>query len=215
MDAMTTATLSVISPNSINLGDITLNIPGTQLSHTQTWDISLIIAIIAATTAILSTIITAYITNRNTRAVTQTHKNSADLDFRKNVLSKNRQDWINTLRDELRICFHNIWTCFHSKESMKSHDDYTKEGYFTHLRNINLSRYKIILLANPEETDHSRLLEMLKRLESIVETKHTNKENFDPESKLTGLIFFELLDSAVHLAQEILKREWERVKKGE
>ena len=85
-------------------------------------------------------------------------------------------------------------TSFSANE--KNHDEAMKGMRF--LAN------KVALLLNPIETDHSELISLLKRLED-------HCINGDPsDRKIEG----ELQDSITSTGQRILKREWERVKRG-
>ena len=127
--------------------------------------------------------------------------------FRATVLSANRQQWINTLRDciadfqtKAKIAVVEADLAEHDETSFaaneKNHDEAMKTMRF--LAN------KVALLLNPNEADHSELISLLKRLED-------HCINGDPSDRKTE---GELQDSITSTGQRILKREWERVKRG-
>jgi len=128
--------------------------------------------------------------------------------FKATVISANRQQWINNLRDciadfqtKAKIAF--VETCLAlNKETavaanVKNHDEALKGMRFL----VN----KVALLLNPNETDHSELVLLIKQLEDLCINGDPN--NREVEEKLQ--------DSITSTGQKILKREWERVKRGQ
>jgi hypothetical protein len=119
---------------------------------------------------------------------------TADLQARANVLSKSRQEWINTLRNEIAgfmsLSGHALPTIMANITSVGDTLTLTKE--------IRLHLAKVKLLINPKEDDHVALV---KRMEATVAS--LSNLNFQIEAANVELAV---------IAQRVLKREWERVK---
>ena len=120
------------------------------------------------------------------------------------VLSNNRQAWINTLRDQIAE-FISIGAQFHSGDwSARG-----REAFDDKFERLVFIESKIKLLLNPNEEDHTRLVSLLERARNTLGNHGADSEGRRfPE-------WAELYQEFVPLAQEILKREWERVKKQE
>ncbi|MCH8068539.1 MAG: hypothetical protein IID16_04610 [Candidatus Marinimicrobia bacterium] len=116
------------------------------------------------------------------------------------VLSQNRQDWINNLRDQLSefIAVVSTITTMSKSEEFK-----VKRGVDPFLQ-IVLLQSKISLLVNPTEEDHSKLLKLIKKAVGIATKPAEEKDS----SELINTI-----NEIISLSQNILKREWVRVKK--
>jgi len=133
----------------------------------------------------------------------ETSKEIASLDFKKVVISGNRQEWINGLRDNL------------SNYLAKS------ESYSIALLNPTNTADKLQSLIN------ERLSEILALEAKIVLMLNSNEEDSKELIKFLGIytkcIFGEAITQPVEvlkqkimeIAKKILKAEWERVKKGE
>jgi len=123
----------------------------------------------------------------------ETSKAVADLHARANVLSKNRQDWINALRIEIAGFMTSVSVVlpllFSQKDSIEMYKLLSQ-------MQLHLSRTR--LLINPKESDHAVLVEKMNEMAQRV-------LSFD--NKIS-----DLNDELVRLAQTLLKREWERVK---
>ncbi len=122
--------------------------------------------------------------------------------FKASVLSKNRQQWINKLRDllaEYEAILFNVHANFKMGGVLQDRD-----AGLSHIMRANLIRSQMKLLINPKEDDHTRLIELMRRMDKAASNQgneHTKR--------------FSMLDKEyIALAQSILKREWERVKKG-
>lgn len=122
--------------------------------------------------------------------------------FKATVLSKNRQEWINKLRDllaEYEAILFNVHADFKLSGNLREKDKGLSE-----MMRANLIRSQVKLLVNPKEDDHSALLELMLKLDDAA------THGDDAHTK----IFTTLDKEYIALAQNILKREWERVKKG-
>ena len=123
------------------------------------------------------------------------------------VLSGNRQQWINTLRDciadiqtNAKIAIVEADLANHEQTSAVANLDNHDEA----MKKIHLIANKIALLINPYETDHSELLSSINKLK-------THCIDGDPGDRKTE----ETLQASITtIGQKILKREWGRVKKG-
>jgi hypothetical protein len=72
-----------------------------------------------------------------------------------------------------------------------------------------LLEYRIRLLINPHEPDHAKLVQLLrKEFDELNESFDSSPAEYD-KGKSYGD------DEIISLAQSILKREWERVKRGD
>lgn len=117
--------------------------------------------------------------------------------IRANLVSANRQAWINGLREELAELFELLMWQFRLRPGTYSGE----EGYRYEAEKrsrIRLLTNKVRLRLNPNESDAQLLLEYLEKLQSCDES-----------------IFEELMENTVSKGQEILKAEWKRVKKGQ
>jgi hypothetical protein len=117
--------------------------------------------------------------------------------IRANLVSANRQAWINGLREELAELFELLTWQFRLRPGTYSGE----EGYRYEAEKrsrIRLLTNKVRLRLNPNESDAQLLLEYLEKLQSCDES-----------------IFEELMENTVSKGQEILKAEWKRVKKGQ
>ena len=125
------------------------------------------------------------------------------------VISANRQKWINNLRD--------VITQFQSKITeiqllassqrpvlinASEANNLTKE--VQNIANeISLLNSKLKLFINPKEPDNMKLIELFNTIYfEVLKRKMNNK------------IIKDIQESITSIAQKILKREWERVKKG-
>jgi len=115
------------------------------------------------------------------------------------VLSRNRQDWINTLRDQISE-FISILSSLAVTHTHEEFDVVDKQRWYE--RGICLQS-KISLLINPMEEDHNYLVELLdKALDS------TTQKASEMDHEQIGVYIGQI----VEISQKILKREWERVK---
>ena len=125
------------------------------------------------------------------------------------VLSANRQKWIETLRDMLAELTALLVAALVVKSRGKEKWDKgraalnTEPGLLDKLERIVLVQSKVRLLLNPTEPDHQRLTQAIdmafKRLQS--------EQSLEAETEQD-------IDTITALAQSILKREWQRVKRG-
>jgi gas vesicle protein len=131
----------------------------------------------------------------------------ARLQFKATVISANRHQWINTLRDSIadfqtkaKIAVTEDKLSLHAATAVAADD----KGHYEALKTMLFLRNKMALLLNPLEKDHVQLLSSLKELEDFC----VNGDPLDDGS------YEKLQDSITSTAKIILKREWERVKRG-
>jgi hypothetical protein len=157
--------------------------------------ISLVSAATALVASILGPVVTLVVARRQINA---------------NVVSVNRQKWIDALRDLLaelvsllvavvvtRRTWRGQWN-----EGMAAIE--ARPELLTKLERIVLVQWKIRLLINPNERDHQALY---RSIEQALE--HARSEQA-AEAEMTADI-----EAITALSQQILKREWERVKRGD
>ena len=114
------------------------------------------------------------------------------------AVAQNRQAWINTLRDtiaELQSLIVPLWHWTGNDAEQASSDIY---------RRSTLLVSKLRLLINPEEEDHQRLVDLAER----AFRQATGPERGEPK------VIREVQLDLTACTQAILKREWERVKRG-
>jgi hypothetical protein len=145
-----------------------------------------IAALASAATALAAVIITPILSYLNARK-----------QIRANLVSANRQAWINALRDELSELFELLTWRFHLRPGTYSGEEGFRYEAEKRSR-IRLLTNKVRLRLNPNESDAQVLLGHLATLQSSEESD-----------------FNELMEKAVSKSQDILKAEWKRVKKGE
>ena len=127
--------------------------------------------------------------------------------FKATVISANRQQWINNLRDciaefqnRAKIALVETRLAFNNKTSIAANE----KSHYEALKGIHFLVNKVALLINPLEKDHSELLLLFKELEY-------HCVNGDPSDQT---IEESLQEKITSTGQIILKREWERVKRG-
>ena len=159
----------------------------------------LLISLVSAATALVASIVGPVVT----LAVARRQINA-------NVVSSNRQNWIDALRDllaELVALFASVMVV---KSGWKS--DWggglpalqSDRSLLAKLERIVLVQWKIRLLLNPTEADHRTLYRAIEGAFA-----HAKSDAFD-EAELAADI-----ERITSVAQPILKREWERVKRGD
>lgn len=110
------------------------------------------------------------------------------------VLSKNRQAWINTLRDELsRFIGEVSYTMLLQAKGEQAETQHIRES----VKKLAEIEAKIKLLINPTETNHQKLVELLQQIFLELSLKKPIKNK---------------VDELVNVSQVILKEEWIRVK---
>jgi len=129
---------------------------------------------------------------------TELSKNEIKLE----VLSKNRQAWINSLRNELSefmglvSAIKNHTIIMRGDERLVSvKDNFNKIRIDTN--KLDTIKYKIYLLINPNEENSKKLIALLEP----IKTKVLQEENVDNE-----------IQQLIDISQKILKYEWNRVK---
>jgi len=150
---------------------------------------------VSALTALLAVCVGPFITLRVAHNQIAASRATADLQARANVLSKSRQDWINSLRAEIAgfmsLTGHALPTVMRAV---------TNGGGDTMAltKDIRLHLAKTTLMINPKEEDHIALLKIMRNTVTQLSCL-----DFDVQSAN---------DELAAIAQRVLKREWERVK---
>lgn len=118
----------------------------------------------------------------------------AERDIKSKVLSNNRQEWINKLRDNLSE-FMSLILVVRKTQQLNSSE------LISYYNKLFTTRFRIKLSLNPNENDHCELDALLK---AAMEKTTSYSELYE-----------DIGDKILELSQSILKREWERVKKLE
>ena len=166
-----------------------------------------IVQILTAITAVLAVIVGPFVALRVAKRQSETalsvgskqsdtSQSIAKLQASTNVLSKNRQEWINTLRNEISeslVCVIHASTI---SAIVKTEDRVT--SILETMKDVLLHLSNARLLINPNETDHKSLIAKMEEMYYGLKTPDYNFRQAETELTL--------------LAQVVLKREWERVK---
>ncbi len=121
--------------------------------------------------------------------------------IKKDILSKNRQEWINTLRDSVS----NYLSSHELSKLIVKHDKKGKDTppeYRNEFKIWQSLEYKIKLLLNPEEEKSKKMIELMTLLNLST----------DYYSDLKEAEYEKIKNEIIQLTQSILKEEWERVK---
>jgi hypothetical protein len=153
-----------------------------------------VIAIIVALIAFAGSLITIKASKIIIEKQIESAKQTAELTFRQNVLSANRQEWIENLRSKI--------SSLASKMILLTpKDDFAHEKF----REVFELAFYIELMLNTNDERDKKLANLLMEL---IEIPLIHKEDSGAQ---IGKIQREIIDQT----KIILKSEWERVKKGE
>ena len=193
--------------DSIYLLRDTLNV---QLSHSlskNNGDLNDIMPWIVALLIGGLTILANILINKGQRKLTMLNlKNQSELAIKsinKDILSNNRQEWINTLRD----CISNYLSSHELSKLIAQHkkSPETPPEYGQEFKIWQSLSYKIQLLLNPNEDKSKQMVELMTKLNLATDYRSFSKEeNYE-----------NIKNEIIKLSQSILKEEWERVKKLE
>ena len=117
------------------------------------------------------------------------------------VLSKNRQAWINKLRDEISKFIGLSYSIIYQRRilnSLAKDNNYIFKEIATNLVKLEEVKYKIYLLINPNENNNNKMINIL----DLIGDKVSENQTINDE-----------VSQLVNISQIILKNEWERVKK--
>ncbi len=159
----------------------------------QSW-----ITLVSASTALIASIAGPFVTLRVGRQ-----------QFKANVLSVNRQRWIETLRDALSHVVAQLQAAATVKQATRIHsllDIAGDANLLGRVEDLTRTIARIELLLNPLEPDHRQLHVLLDRALDALRAPEAR----DDLVAVTDAISAEILV----VAQRVLKREWIRVKRG-
>lgn len=112
----------------------------------------------------------------------------------KQIISPIRQAWINELRmiiAELTSKAAHYWA--------SGYEDREDADYYR----ITELEHQLKLYLNPRESDHLELLDKVHKMTDEIGASNTKMD----------IVFWEAHNAVIEISQQILKREWERVKK--
>ena len=149
-------------------------------------------AITAILTALAAVIIAPFV-----------HYLTTKLQIRANLVSANRQAWIDKLRDEVAELLELLtWQSLQRPGTLSGEEGYKYEA--EKRSRIRFIMNKVRLRLNPLEADSQAFVELLNQLWQAAKAGSRGEEsNFE-----------ELMQKAVAQCQSILKTEWTRVKKA-
>jgi hypothetical protein len=158
----------------------------------------LILSIISACTALVASIVGPIVTLKVARR-----------QFNANVLSTNRQKWIETLRDMVAELISLLVSALVIRSAWKSKWDkgrgpLREDAALLHkLERIVLAESKIRLLLNPTDVDHQQLYRAIETATKRLKAEESLDSDTDAD-----------IETITSLSQVILRREWQRVKLG-
>ncbi len=132
--------------------------------------------------------------------------------FNANVLSANRQRWIETLRDMLAELISLLVAVAVFKSKWKDKWDRGRApiaadpALLQKVERVVLVQWKIRLLINPTEPDHQELHRAIEAAFQRIQAEDPD----DPDNSETKAD----IENITRVGQAILKREWQRVKRG-
>lgn len=159
-------------------------------------------------------------TIKTTRQQLALQRRIANVQIRAEVISRNRQEWINTLRNELADFISYLAPLLETSTESESEDAISWQGFLEHRRQIDKCAFKIDLLINPKEKNSARLADIvneIRELTQVIDEEYCRSEEKNREPNVDRQLkhLDDLVEELVPLAQGVLKREWERVKRGE
>jgi len=147
---------------------------------------AVISAITALVAVIVSPIISIYVAKKQ---------------FGASVLSKFRQEWINSLRDNISEYISCMFMIIIYNRTHKADvKDISEKG-----EKIVFLNHKINLMLNTNEANHNKLAKLIDGLTAVISEEDHKKSTANYKEKS---------EEIVALSQIILKEEWNRVKKG-
>ena len=130
--------------------------------------------------------------------------------FNANVLSANRQHWIESLRDALAELISLLVTVLVVKANFQGTWNKglgvvaAEPKRVEKLQRLVNVQWKIRLLLNPTEADHQQLTRAIENAITRIQAEGSDDEGMNAD-----------IETITCLGQSILKREWQRVKRGE
>lgn len=128
--------------------------------------------------------------------IIKSSNSNSDLDRRRAVLSVNRQEWINTLRDLVSCLLKDINRLYEIEEKETAAFYYKKQE-------VHQQAIKLELLLNPSEEKSRLLIKYFRDISDALDPNFSGKET----------IAADLHQNIIDVTQKILKEEWDRVKK--
>lgn len=123
--------------------------------------------------------------------------------IRASVVSTNRQTWLNDLRNSIAEYLAEVNLASSIKHA-GGHDEYGLQR----IRRIMQLNHQIDLLINPKESDHAELAKLIGEatdaMTGILGSEADTSQKWDDRNR-----------SITDISQRILKREWDRVKRGD
>ncbi len=154
----------------------------------MTFDLSLVSALTALVAVIVSPVVSVYVARRQIRA---------------SVVSSNRYKWIDQLRDQLA----ELVSLIRFLDLYRKIEHITEAEWIDRFQKAFVIEQKIKLLINPNEPDHAELVgDIRAAVTALLDTGHEASD----DSNVVALT-----DTVIRHSQTILKREWERVKRGD
>jgi hypothetical protein len=156
--------------------------------------ISLVSACTALVASIAGPVVTLLVARRQIKA---------------NVLSANRQKWIEALREAIAELLSLLVAALVVKSQWKERWDsgrgalHEDRALLDKLQRMVLTQSKVRLLTNPTEPDHQKLVATIEA--ALLRLRAEGTDNAATEADILRI---------TELAQSILKREWLRVKHG-
>ncbi len=130
----------------------------------------------------------------------ETAKETSLVEFKVTIATKNRQEWINELRQTLSEYLSNISLI---NFNPKSHSQTILDDNKIYIRNMSLSKAKLELLMNKDKPEQKELLEKIESMLKLVTGEQTENHLENMRSARSSIII---------AARELFKIHWEKIK---
>ena len=133
------------------------------------------------------------------------------------VLAKGRQDWINTLRDEISFFLGAIKASYsllneiNYQEKQKENIGYQNTlelKWIFQIEKNQISKSKIELLLNSDDPNHKKLINILIEIVEILNSVVNDNLDIDNSDKK----LYDCREALIKTSQITLKKEWEKIK---
>lgn len=144
----------------------------------------------------------------------KTQREIAERQFRIEVLSRNRQEWINKLREEIAQFQTALGNQYLLISNPQDHKHLDINERLVHFQKIDIPYQRLGLLLNPNEQLHANLDNATRQAMDCLIKFAKGALNENERETIKGTLYAIMDDISKH-ASLVLKSEWERVKRGE
>lgn len=174
-------------------------------SNNMPWIIALIVGVLT----FIANIIASIVNRRISLGTIQTNKEIAIHQFNSTLKTKNRQDWIDNVRDTLSVFVSN---CVKVNIEIQDPSETENRDKIKDIHEkIVLNRIKLQLLLNPEKELHNSILNLISEFIDILDKHMLNYENglqkYDNDEFISAYI------KIAESGRKLLYNEWQKIQK--